>query len=178
MDLIILLIVVLVLLLIIIFLAIQFFNIIFRGYAPFISTNRQVIAKILAEINLEKNSKVYELGCGRAGFLHAVCDKFPSIKAIGIDNDPWAYLLARIQAAVLGKKIKIVRQNLFKVNLSEADLIYCYLNPATMVKLKDKFKKECKRGARIISYLFSLPQTQTDKIIEIDRNKIYFYTIK
>ena len=52
-------------------LSVQFFNIIFRGHAPFISTRPNVINKIFLGLNLPKNfsGQVYELGCGKAGFL-------------------------------------------------------------------------------------------------------------
>ncbi|NCO79862.1 hypothetical protein CO116_00310 [Candidatus Falkowbacteria bacterium CG_4_9_14_3_um_filter_38_19] len=177
MDLTILLIIILVLLLIIIFLAVQFFNIIFRGYAPFISTSGKVIKRIIEELNLAKGSRVYELGCGRAGFLHAACNKFAGIETVGIENDLLVYLISSIQAALTKHKIKIVKANFFKVDLSQADLIYCYLNVGTMAKLKDKLLKECKKGAQVVSYMFTLPDVNPDKTIKMGIHRIYFYTI-
>ncbi|MFH1232827.1 MAG: hypothetical protein V1651_03120 [Patescibacteria group bacterium] len=177
MYLIILLIILAILFFVVIFLATQLFYIIFYGYAPFISTKSQIIEKVLAEINLQNGNRVYELGCGHAGFLRAICDKFPEVEAIGIENAPWPYFLASIQAAMSNKKIKIIRKNLFKVNLSGADLIYCYLNVEMMESLKAKFNKECKSGAVIISYQFPLHGLNTTKVIQSKKDKIYFYKI-
>ncbi|MEK7202751.1 MAG: hypothetical protein AAB653_00325 [Patescibacteria group bacterium] len=177
MYLIILLVILVILFFIVIFLAMQFFNIIFRGYAPFISTRSQVIEKILAEINLQPGDKVYELGCGRAGFLRAICDKFPEVEAIGVENALGPYFLARVQTAVLNKKIKIIRKNLFNVNLNDADLIYCYLNLKTMTLLKEKFSRECKPGTIIISYQFPMNDLVSAKVIQSEKDKIYFYKI-
>jgi len=160
-----------------IFLGTQFFNIIFRGYAPFISTRPQIIKKILTEINLQQGNKVYELGCGSAGFLRAICDKFPEAEAIGVENAIWPYFLARVQTAIFNKKIKIIRKNLFNVNLSDADLIYCYLNLKTMEMLKEKFNKECKQGTIIVSYQFPLHNFNPTKVVQSEKDKIYFYKI-
>lgn len=166
-----------VLLLINIFFAVQFFNILFRGYAPFVSSNPEVIRQILEEINLSENDKVYELGCGKAGFLHALSEKYPKVEVIGVENSPLPYLIAKIQKAFKRDKIKIKFKNLFKTNITDADLVYCYLNIKTMKRLKEKFEKECKPGAKIVSYTFEIPGFKPEKVIEAGSNKIYFYTI-
>ena len=160
-----------------IFLSIQFFNILFRSYAPFISTNKKIIEKILLEIKLNDNNKVIELGCGKAGFLRALAKKFPNTKLIGIEYSFLPWIIAKIQSNLGKHNIKIIRENIFKTNISQADLIYCYLNIKMMKDLENKFKKECKKGTQIISYLFKLPNLKPSKIIENNHNKIYFYTI-
>jgi len=161
-----------------IFLSIQFFNILFRSYAPFISTDKKIIEKILLNINLDNNKKVIELGCGKAGFLRTLAKKFPNTKLIGIEYSFLPWIIAKIQLN-LGKynNIKIIRENIFKTNISQANLIYCYLNIKMMRNLENKFKKECKKGTQIISYLFKLPNLKPRKVIENNHNKIYFYTI-
>ncbi|MBU0636621.1 SAM-dependent methyltransferase, partial [Patescibacteria group bacterium] len=68
-------------------------------------------------------------------------------------------------------------KNLFNINLSDANLIYCYLNLKTMDKLKEKFNKECKSGAIIISYQFPMHNINPQKIIQLDKDKVYFYKI-
>ena len=157
----------------------QFFNIIFRGFAPFISTKGRVILKILGEIDYNRDkAKVYELGCGKAGFLRALEKKKPNWEYIGVEGSILPWLIAKIQTSLNHSKIKVLEKNLFHVNLADADLIYCYLNVEMMKKLEKKFKKECKSGAKIISYVFTMPNLQPEKVVELeDKSKIYFYTI-
>ena len=49
------------------------------------------------------------------------------------------------------------------LNLKEADVIFCFLMPETMEKLKIKLEKELKPGVRVISFAFEIkgwtPQT-------------------
>ncbi len=163
---------------VLVFMSVQFYNIIFRSYAPFISSAPKVIARLMSELDLKSGGKVYELGCGKAGFLRAVSRKFPNSDCIGIENSPWPYLRAKIQASMGEGNIKIINSDMFKVNLADADLIYCYLNTGMMIKLETKFKTECRPGTQIISNAFPLPNSKARKVIdEKGMGKIYFYTV-
>ena len=135
----------------------------------------------MKEMSPKDGSAVYELGCGNAGFLRAVENKFPNIKKlVGIEYFFFPYLIGKIQTSLRKSKIKILKKNFLRLNLEEADIIYCFLSKPIMAKLKEKFKKECKTGARIISYQFRLPDMEPEKVIDLENNKkdkVYFYTI-
>ncbi|MFH1822382.1 MAG: class I SAM-dependent methyltransferase [Patescibacteria group bacterium] len=163
-----------------VFFVIQFYNIVFRGYAPFISTGKKVIAKIFQELDLDKNfsGTVYELGCGKAGFLNIFHKHYPKANLIGIEYEYLLFIISKVQQALKRNKIKIIRKNIFQADLSKADLIYCYLNVKMMKELEKKFKKECQPGTRIISYAFSLPEMKAIKELKMDNKiKIYFYKL-
>ncbi|MDD4332564.1 MAG: class I SAM-dependent methyltransferase [Patescibacteria group bacterium] len=170
----------LILIVLAVFVAIQFFNMLFRGYAPFISTKYDVINKIFENINFGENfsGTVYELGSGKAGFLRAFEERYPGAKCIGIEYSSFPYFFSKIQLSLAKSKIKIRKKNMFKINLEDADVIYCYLFPNMMAKLEEKFKKECKPGTLVVSYQFILPNMKTEKILELGENsKIYLYKI-
>jgi len=160
------------------FLISEFYSILFRGYAPLISTKTDVLKKILEEIQLASGAKVFELGAGSAGFLRAVEKKFPAAVLTGIEHSFWPWLTTKLQLALRHSKIEMIRSDLFKINLKQADLIYCYLNPKMMQALESKFKAECKPSTQIISHAFPLPTLAPAKVIESDNhNKIFFYNI-
>ncbi len=162
-------------------LSIQFFQIALGGYAPIIPTKNKVIKRIMKEMSPKDGCAVYELGCGNAGFLRAVENKFPNIKKlVGIEYFFFPYLIGKIQTSLRKSKIKILKKNFLRLNIEEADIIYCFLSKPMMVKLKEKFNKECKAGTQIISYQFSLPEMEPVKVIDVydnKKDKIYFYTI-
>ena len=160
----------------IIYLSEQFFNLIFRGFAPFLATKKKIIKKIIDELNINNNSCVYELGCGRAGFLKTLRKRYPKINLLGFEYALIPYLIARIQNSFLKTKLEIRRRDIFKVSIEKADIIYCYLNIKTMEKLAKKFKQECRSGCVVISYQFPIPGKESFKTLEINKNnKIYFY---
>ncbi len=114
-----------------IFFVVQFYNIIFRGYAPFVSTQPKVVAAVVRALkifNIRDDPVVYELGCGRAGVLAAIGRAYPKAKLVGVEYSFLPYLLARWQNGLRASKIKVIKADIFKVRLWEADVIYCYLN--------------------------------------------------
>ena len=165
------------LVIIIILASIQFYNIVFRGFAPFISTKFNAILSILKELDLSGEETVYELGAGKAGFLRAVEQRFNISNLIGVEYSWWPYLLAKMQIIISGSKIQIIRKDVFKVNLKEANIIYCFLSPEMMEKLENKFKEECQKGTLIISYHFRMKNLEPEKVIKESDNNIYFYRI-
>ncbi len=162
-------------------LSVQFFQIALGGYAPIIPTKSKVIKRVMKEMSPKDGCAVYELGCGNAGFLRAAENKFPNIKKlVGIEYFFLPYLIGKIQVSLRDSKIKILKKDVLRFNMNEADIIYCFLNKPMMAKLKEKFKKECKAGTQIISYQFGLPDLEPEKVIDLEggrKNKIYFYTI-
>lgn len=161
------------------FFTMEFFNIVFRGFAPFIATRKKIIDQILAEMSIKEDATIIELGCGGAGFLRAVRQKYPKANLIGVEYSFLPFVIAKIQNAIGGTKIDIRKKNFFNVDVTQADVVYCYLNVGTMEKLEPKLKSECKDGAQIISFTFSLPNTKPEKEFVASKlgEKLYFYKI-
>jgi len=154
----------------------QFNNIIFNR-APVIATDKRIIKKIISDLEIPKRATVYELGCGQASFLRLLEKKFPEANLIGVENLFLVCLFDKIKFKLLGSKIKILRQNLFKLDFKDVDLIYCYLGRTIMEKLTAKCRRECGSGARIISCVFSLPDFTPQKVMTIHHKKVFFYQI-
>lgn len=155
--------------------AIQFFKILFLGQAPFIKTNRKIIKAILAEIDLNKKDIFYELGSGNASLLRQLAKKYPKNKLIGVENSLLPWLVSRIQVSLTKSSVIIKKKDFNKLDLSQADYIYCFLNIEAMEKLEKKFHRQCQRGCIIISYIFQLPHSRPYQTIQIKNNQVYFY---
>jgi hypothetical protein len=160
-----------------VFFTVQFYNILFRGYAPFISSKKEIIEKIISKLELKENAVIYELGCGNAGFLRAARKKFPKAELVGFEYSFLPYVIAQIQNSLSKSRVSIRKKNIFKVDLSQADVLYCYLNVLTMKKLEDKIKAEGKSGLKIISYQFPLSDMKIEEILTDEKGKIYFYSL-
>lgn len=159
------------------FMAAQLFNLLFRGYAPYFTTRKPILDKILAEVKLDESSVVYELGAGEAPLLKALEHKYPVGELIGVEYALLPWFLGKMQLIILGSRIKLRKINLFRLHLSSATHIYCYLNSEMMEKLEGKFERECKAGTIIISYKFPLPQLQPKKIVQYKKKEIFIYKI-
>ncbi len=70
-------------------------------------------------------------------------------------------------------------KNFFNANINEADIVFCFLIPKTMEKLKDKFIKELKPETKIISFAFQIKGWVPYAVIQGGRKPpVYFYKIK
>jgi hypothetical protein len=163
------------------FFIVQFYNAFFRGFAPFILTKNEVIKRIIDELKQMNNpaeAEVYELGSGMAGFLKAMEKNFPETYLTGMEYSFLPCMISRMQIAFVKSKIKILKKNFLDEDLSKADVIYCFLSIRLMELLKEKFKKELRPGAIVISYQFPLKGIDPVKIVKIGDSKegsIYFY---
>lgn len=159
------------------FTSVQFYNIVFRGFAPFISTKFNAVLTILKDLDLKGDEHVYELGAGKAGFLRAIEQKFGNKKLTGVEYSFLPYFLAKTQIVLSNSKINLIRKDMFKVSLNDADIIYCFLMPKMMAMLEKKFKQECRPGTLIISYHFRIPNMEPERVLKEEKNNIYFYRI-
>lgn len=160
-----------------IFFAPKFYNIIRKDYAPVITTDQEIINRIIKESEIKEGLNIYELGCGRANFLRAVEESTPRTKLIGAENLLGIYLMAWLKLKLLRSRIRLLKKNIFKLNLNDADIIYCYLNNSAMEKLGEIFRRNCKTGAQIVSLSFPMPEFEPEKTLEVKNKKLYFYKV-
>lgn len=138
-------------------------------------------AKAAAKLGkIEESDIVYELGSGDGEFLLYLAKALHIKKGIGVEIDPFRYILANVRKRILNvpkTELHFVRKNFFDVNLSEATVVYVYLVPAALNRLLPKFKKELKQGTRIISYRYEMDLPLVAKGEKSDRYPIFLYKL-
>lgn len=152
----------------------RIFDILFRGFAPFISSRPWVIKQMLDEIKkmgLNWNFQVISIGSGRSGLLHAIEKEFPKVECIGVDDAIWPVFVSRLQVFFHRSAIKVRRQELRRIDVSKADLIYCKLDLVKLREFEKKFKFECKPGAVVLSNGFVIPNMPVTRVIDLERKK-------
>lgn len=147
-----------------------------------IPAHKKGIAMALELGEIGPDDKFYDLGCGDGRVLVEAVKKY-DCRGVGYDLVPPYYLLAKIRAGLSGKsdRIEIRMENIFKSDIENADVIFCFLTPKLMEKIGEYIKhKKLKSGARIISYAFSMKNYEPVRKIEHTKNNwnIYLYKIK
>lgn len=164
------------------FIAIYFLTLIANLWAkvPFVPTRKRIVDYIVSLADLKKGEIVYDLGCGDGRFL-LEAEKTAGTRGFGYENALLPYLLARLRKYFSKAKMVVKMQNFFRADLSDADVIYCYLGPDAMSELGKKFRKECRKGTRIYSNSFSIKDMQPAKTWPRDPAKrlpaVYLYRI-
>lgn len=152
-----------VILLVITALCVSFFVCIFGG-GPFVPTKMEAVHEVLKAAKIKKGDRLYDIGAGDGRFVHFAVKDYKAV-ATGFEIDPFVFLLAQIRKYFFGWKGEILRANFTKQNISDADIIICYMLPRSLKKFQKKFERELKKGAKIISYAFSVGNLKPQKII-------------
>lgn len=133
--------------------------------APFVPSGSRAIKNIFDAVGIRFGEVFYDLGSGDGRVVREAARR--GARAIGIERSIALVLWSRFSACFdalyqrsgarrAGGKAIFIRGNYFKKDLSDADMIFCYLLPEAMEKLKTKFESELKPGTRVVSRAFKL----------------------
>lgn len=167
-----------IILLFIVFLLLLFLSMIWppdSPWAPWWRTNKEN-SRVAARLAKVKPSDiVYELGSGDAEFLMVAAGEFGA-KGVGIEIDPLRVWISKVLIRLRGLsgKIKIIKGNFSQHDLSGASVVFMYLVPRALERLRPKLEKELKKGTRIVSFRYemNLPLVASDK-----KHRLYMYKI-
>ncbi len=126
-------------------------------WAPWWRTSKKTARIMCKMAKVKKGDVIYDLGSGEGTALLVAAKEFGA-RGIGVEIDPIRYFFSLLVLKIngLSEKVIIKRGNLFDANISEATVVFVYLVPRTLKRLIPKFKKELKRGTRVVSYVYEI----------------------
>ncbi len=128
-------------------------------WVPFLATPVHVARRMLALAGARPGELVVDLGCGDGRILLIAAEEY-GCRCIGVEIDEKLAELARkrVEERGLSKSIEIFTGDLMNFDVSQADIVTVYLTPAILGKLSLKLKKELKKGARVVSHDYPIPE--------------------
>lgn len=93
----------------------------------------------------------YDLGCAHGALPLRLKKILPRLEICGIDNSTVRIFFAKLKSKILRRKVNFQKQDIFKTDLSNADVVYTYLWYDLMPILEKKLQKELKQGAVVIT---------------------------
>jgi predicted RNA methylase len=108
---------------------------------------------MLEVVGLKPGEVFFDLGAGDGRTVIMAAKAF-NARAVGVEmrEDLAKRAIAVIQDNGLTDRVTIVQGDMFKVDLSSADVVYLYLTTSANEKIKPKLDLELKPGARIVSH--------------------------
>lgn len=133
---------------------------------PYSLTPEKVAKRMLELAKVTSEDIVVDLGCGEGDLLILAAKEY-GCKCVGyeIDEELYKRAIEKVRKHNLSNKVKIYNKDLFKADLSNVDVVLLYLTPRGLELLKPKLEKELKKGARIVSHDYPIPEWRY-KIVE------------
>lgn len=142
---------------------------------PFVPSSKRAVEAMIHLADLVPGQTVIDVGSGDGRVLFAAARE--GANAIGLEINPYLVWYTRFRA-ILGPyrgRVTVLWKNLWKADLSSADVVFVYLIPWRMEDLAEKLEDELKPGALVVSNSFIFPGW---KIVREDRDHhVYVFKI-
>ena len=149
------------------------------GFAP---TPEEAARKMMEVAHIKSGENFFDLGSGD-GILLIMAAKEFGAHAIGFEIQEKLVKDARKKIRSLGleKMIKVKKGDYFRADIGDADVLTLYLIPEALERLKQKLKREMKKGSRIVVFKYPIegwsPKEVAETGIENGKAKIYLYEV-
>jgi len=162
--------------------ALVFIGFLMTGSPPMptsLTVLKVMLEMLPARLPGSSENAVYELGSGWGGVAMALAKKYPQQSVVGFERAPLPYLVSKIRTWIFKKPgVQIKSCNFLKSDISNAQLVVCYLMPDMMARLKPKFESELAIGCLVLSNNFAVPGwTPLDRVgvADFSKSQIYLY---
>lgn len=156
---------------------------------PYVPSPDSAVSAMLREARVGPDDYLIDLGSGDGKIVRTAAKVFGA-RGMGVEIQDHLVTLSNELAAKEGTadRVKFVRQDLFKTDLSPATVVTMYLLPHTVNQLQDKLLGELRPGARVVSHDYGLAGWIAHKTFEMEdpakvaisgvaRTVIYVYVI-
>jgi SAM-dependent methyltransferase len=136
---------------------------------PYVPSPTSVVSDMLTLAAVGPNDFVIDLGSGDGRIVLTAAKVFGA-RGFGVEIKDELVKLSNEAAQKQGvaDRVKFMKQDLFKTDVSQATVLTLYLLPNTVNMLSDKLLKELKTGTRIISHDYPLSGWLPERTIEMD----------
>jgi hypothetical protein len=140
-----------------------------KNAGPYVPSPQSVVADMLRYAEVNAKDFLIDLGSGDGRIVLTAAKVFGA-RGFGVEIKEDLVKRANEAAKTQGlaDRVRFMKQDLFKTDISQASIITMYLLPDTVNLLKDKFIAELKPGTRIVSHDYPLTGWIPEKYVQMD----------
>jgi hypothetical protein len=140
-----------------------------KDAGPYVPSPESVVSDMLRYAEVGPNDFLIDLGSGD-GRIVLTAAKLFGARGFGVEikEDLVKQANEAAHKEGLADRVKFIKQDLFKTDISKATVITMYLLPDTVNLLKDKFLTELRPGTRIVSHDYPLTGWIPEKYVQMD----------
>ncbi len=133
--------------------------------APFVPSPTVVIEYMLKLADLKAGEVLFDMGAGDGRTVIMAAKTFGA-RGVGIElrEDLAKRAMGIIHESGLDNRVTILNDDMFKVNLTSADVVYLYLTTSANDKIRPKLESDLKKGARVVSHDYEIIGWRPEKI--------------
>ncbi len=139
----------------------------------------EVAERMLEAVSPRPKEVMFDLGCGDARHLILACKKY-QLNGVGIEIavQPYMKALRNVRVSGCENAIQLYQGNIFSYSLATANIVFLYLSPGLLSKLRPKIIADCRPGTRIVAARFPIPDWQPTETITDSKYPIYVYVLR
>jgi hypothetical protein len=140
-----------------------------KDAGPYVPSPQSVVADMLRYADVSAKDYLIDLGSGDGRIVLTAAKVFGA-RGFGVEIKDELVKKSNeaAQKEGLADRVKFIKQDLFKTDMSQATVITMYLLPDTVNLLKDKFLAELRPGTRIVSHDYPLTGWIPEKYVQMD----------
>ncbi len=133
--------------------------------APFVPSPSVVVEYMLKLADLKAGEVLFDMGAGDGRTVIMAAKTFGA-RGVGIElrEDLAKRAMGVIHESGLDNRVTILNDDMFKVNLTSADVVYLYLTTSANDKIRPKLESDLKKGARVVSHDYEIIGWRPEKI--------------
>jgi cyclopropane fatty-acyl-phospholipid synthase-like methyltransferase len=146
----------------------------------YVPTPQNVVDAMLALARVTPLDTVYDLGSGDGRIPITAAVQYGA-RGVGIEIDPFHLRAAydNLKKAGVGDRVLFLNQDFFEVDISAATVVAVFLLPQVLLRLIPKFRRELRRGSRIVSHQYHFGDDwPPDEAQDVGGLTIYLWTIR
>jgi len=139
---------------------------------PWRPTSYARVRAALALAHVRPGEVVYDLGSGDGRVPVLAAREFQA-HAVGVEISPLHCLVSRLYARAqrVGAQVDILQTDFYKVDLSEADVVFAYMTSAQVARLRPRLEGQLRAGARVVTISFDMDGWEPQAV---DRDQLIF----
>ena len=120
------------------------------GFEP---TPSEVVDSILRAVRPSPTDTFMDLGAGTGGIAFRVARECEA-SVVAVEREPIRYglLLARRRCSRTGSRVTVRREDLFRTSIRAATIVFFFLWPSAVQRLRPRLESELSPGTRVVSY--------------------------
>ena len=133
--------------------------------APFVPSPLPVVQHMLRLVELRPGEVFFDLGAGDGRTVIMAAKTFGA-RSVGVEmrEDLAKRAMSVIYDNGLNDRVTIINGDMFKVDITAADVIFLYLTTSANEKVKPKMETELKKGVRIVSHDYEIVGWKPQKV--------------